>query len=345
MKLGLVGYPQVGKKTLFKLLTGQDAQATGLGLAAVSDERFEDLATRYDPQKRTPATIEFEMLPDLEEDAQKNAAALKSLERVDVICHLVRRFADETVYHLAGSVDPARDIRSFAEELQLADMIFIEKRLERLAREQKGQKEEGPEKDLLEQMETLLAEGRPLSEFSFSPDEEKILSSYPLLSRKPVINILNVDEDDLRNDDLINQLERDFSGFAWIAVSAKIEEELAELDEEERGAFLSELGLVEPALARLTRLCYNTLGLISFFTVGEDEVRAWTIHRGSLAPQAGRAIHSDIERGFIRAEIMRYSDLRELGDEQAVKAAGKLEQKGREYEVGDGDIIHFLFKV
>ena len=139
MKLGLVGYPQVGKKTLFKLLTGQDAQATGLGLAAVSDERFEDLATRYDPQKRTPATIEFEMLPDLEEDAQKNAAALKSLERVDVICHLVRRFADETVYHLAGSVDPARDIRSFAEELQLADMIFIEKRLERLAREQKVQ--------------------------------------------------------------------------------------------------------------------------------------------------------------------------------------------------------------
>ena len=347
MKLGLVGYPQVGKKTLFRLLTGQDPQATGLGLAQVRDARVEDLVAQYEPRKRTPATIEFEMLPDLEEDSQKNAAALKGLERVDAICHLVRSFADESVYHLSGSVDPARDIRRFAEDLQLADMLFIDKRLERLAKERKGQKEEGPEKALLERMQAHLEEGHPLSEFGFSASEEKLVASYPLLTLKPVVNILNADEEDVQNIDLLAGLEAEFSDapFAWVAVSAKIEEELAELDEEERSAFLADLGLAEPALARLTRLCYSTLGLISFFTVGEDEVRAWTIRRGCLAPQAGRTIHTDIQRGFIRAEIMRYDDLAELGSEQALKAAGKFLQKGRDYEVEDGDIIHFLFKV
>lgn len=347
MKLGLVGYPQVGKKTLFKLLTGQEAQAAGLGLAPVHDARLEHLVTLYNPRKRTPATIEIALLPDLEEDSQKNADALKSLEQVDAICHLVRSFADESVYHLAGSVDSARDISRFAEELLFADMIFVDKRLERIARERKGQKEESREKDLLERMQSQLEAGQPLSKFDFSAEEEKLVASYPLLTRKPVVNILNTDEDAVQNGEQLETLQGEFAEapFSWVAVSAKIEEELAELDEEEREAFLAELGLSEPALARLTRLCYSTLGLISFFTVGEDEVRAWTIRRGSLAPLAGRAIHTDIERGFIRAEIMRYRELAELGDEQAVKAAGKLQQKGRDYEVADGDIIHFLFKV
>ena len=347
MKLGLVGYPQVGKKTLFKLLTGQDAQATALGLAPVQDERFERLVSKYQPRKRTPATIEFAVLPDLEEDSEKNAGTLNGLEKVDAICHLVRSFADDSVYHLAGSVDPARDIRRFAEDIQLADMLFIDKRLERIIRERKGQKEDGREQELLERMQVHLEGGLPLSEFEFSEEDEKLIASYPLLSRKPVVNILNTDEDMVQNDELLGNLQDEFAAapFAWIAVSAKIEEELAELDAEERAAFLAELGLAEPALARLSRLCYSTLGLISFFTVGEDEVRAWTIRRGSLAPQAGRAIHSDIERGFIRAEIMGYDDLAELGDEQAVKAAGKFQQKGRDHEIADGDIIHFLFKV
>ena len=347
MKLGLVGYPQVGKRTLFKLLTGQASQAVGLGLAPVHDARLEHLVTLYNPRKRTPATIELALLPDLEEDSQKNAEALNNLDKVDAICHLVRSFADESVYHLSGSVDPARDISRFAEDLQFADMVFVDKRLERIERERKGQKEESREKDLLERMQSLLEAGQPLSEFDFSEEEEKLVASYPLLSRKPVVNILNIDEDAVQDGDQLETLKAEFAGapFSWVAVSAKIEEELAELDEEEREAFLADLGLSEPALSRLTLLCYTTLGLISFFTVGEDEVRAWTIRRGSLAPVAGRAIHTDIERGFIRAEIMRYRELAELGDEQAVKAAGKLQQKGRDYEVADGDIIHFLFKV
>ena len=186
-----------------------------------------------------------------------------------------------------------------------------------------------------------------LSDFAFSDDDEKLLSSYPLLTRKAVINIVNVDEDDLRNGALLTALQEriDDPSYAWIAVSAQIEEELAELDIEERTAFLEDLGLEQTALERLTQLCYATLGLVSFFTVGTDEVRAWTIRAHSLAPQAGRAIHSDIERGFIRAEIMAYDDLIELGSEDKVKAAGKFMQKGRDYTVADGDIIHFLFKV
>ena len=345
MKLGLVGYPQVGKKTLFRLLTGQESLAAGLGLAPVHDARLDHLVALYNPQQRTPATIEIALLPDLEQDSQKNAEALNSLEQVDAVCHLVRCFSDDSVYHLAGSVDPARDIARLAEDLQFADMVFVDKRLERIEREQKGQKAESSEKDLLKRMQIHLEAGRPLSEFDFEGDEEKQVASYPLLTRKPVINILNTAEDDLQGP--LDSLRSQFAGspFAWIAVSAKIEEELAELDAEEREIFLADLELPETALARLTRLCYETLGLISFFTVGEDEVRAWTIRSGSLAPTAGRAIHTDIERGFIRAEIMRYDDLAELGGEQQIKAAGRLQQKGRDYEVNDGDIMHFLFKV
>ena len=344
MKLGLVGYPQVGKKTLFRLLTGRETRAA-LGLAPVYDARLEHLVALYKPQKRTPATIEIVLLPDLEEDSQKNAEALNCLEEVDAVCHLVRCFCDDSVYHLSGSVDPARDIARLTEDLQFADMIFIDKRLERIEREQKGQKVENAEKGLLERMQTHLEADRPLSEFDFDSDEEKLVASYPLLTRKAVVNILNTSEDDLQGplDSLRNQFTT--NPFAWIAVSAKIEEELAELTAEERGVFLADLGLPETALGRLTRLCYETLGLISFFTVGEDEVRAWTVRNGSLAPTAGRAIHTDIERGFIRAEIMHYDDLAELGGEQQVKAAGRLQQKGRDYEVNDGDIIHFLFKV
>jgi hypothetical protein len=355
MKLGLVGFPQVGKRTLFRLLTGKESNSegkkrNGLGLAKVRDARFDRLVDIYAPRQETPAHIEFFLLSDLDLQASRNDQILRGLEQVDVICHLVRTFQDDTVFHIHGTVDPRRDILLFNEELQLNDLLFIEKRLERLEKEQSKKKDiqkMAMETDLLARMKLHLETSRFLRNFSLTEAEEKLIAGYPLLTRKAVIIILNVGEDGLDDQDLIDKLKEDFreQDFQWIAVSAKIEQELYQLDEAERQIFLEELQLDQPALDRLTMLCYKTLGLISFFTVGPDEVRAWTNRQGSLAPQAAGVIHSDFERGFIRAEVMKYHDLIKLGSEQKVREVGRYMQKGRDYVVEDGDIINFLFNV
>ena len=348
MKLGLVGFPQVGKRTLFRLLTGQELNKSGVGLARVRDPRFDWLVQLYQPAKVTPALLEFALVPDLQE--QDKGESFKALEKVDVVCHLVRGFADESVFHLAGSIDPGRDIRLLEEELHLADLIFIEKRRDRLQKENKikgSSPKAAQEETLLNRFQAHLESGLPLRALPLSEDDEKLIASYPFLTLKPMLIVLNLGEDQLQDRALLDALKAAFpsQGYEWVAVSARIEEELAQLEAEERQAFLQDMGLAEPALDRLTQVCYQALGLISFFTVGEDEVRAWTLRRGSLAPQAGRVIHSDIERGFIRAEVMKYRDLFELGSEQKIKEAGKLLQKGRDYLVEDADIFHFLFKV
>jgi ribosome-binding ATPase len=354
MKLGLVGFPQVGKRTLFRLLTGQqakvdDKKGSALGLAKVRDVRFDRLVEIYAPRQETPAYFEFALLPDLDKQSSRNDPIMRGLEKADVICHLVRTFEDDTVYHVEGSVNPQRDIQILNEELQLNDLLFIEKRLERLEKEnrKKDAQKAAAETDLLTRMKGHLDRGSALRSFVLSGDEEKLIASYPFLTRKTVIIILNVGEDELKDQSLIPRLKERFpeEDFEWIAVSAKIEEELSSLDPEERLAFLKELRLDQPALDRLTLLCYNSLGLISFFTVGPDEVRAWTNRQGTLAPQAAGVIHSDIERGFIRAEVMKYQDLIQLGGEQKVREVGRLMQKGRDYVVEDGDIINFLFNV
>ena len=355
MKLGLVGFPQVGKHTLFRLLTGKEPNSEGkkgnvLGLARVRDARFDCLVEIYAPRQETPAQIEFSLLPDLDQQADRNEPVLRGLEQVDVICHLVRTFQDDTVFHIHGMVDPRRDIRLFNDDLQLNDLLFIEKRLERLKKEQNKKKDvqkTAMENDLLTRMKAHLETGGFLRNFSLTEAEEKLIASYPLLTRKAVIVILNVGEDGLEDEGLPETLKETFSeqGFQWIVVSAKIEQELCQLDAAERQSFLEELQLDQPALDRLTMLCYKTLGLISFFTVGPDEVRAWTDRQGSLAPQAAGVIHSDFERGFIRAEVMKYQDLIKLGSEQKVREVGKYMQKGRDYVVEDGDIINFLFNI
>jgi len=358
MKLGLVGLPQVGKRTLFHLLTGKEANSDGkksgtLGLAKVRDSRFDRLVDIYSPRQKTPAQIEFVLGPDMDTQASRNEEILRGLEHVDVICHLVRAFEDDTIFHVHGHVDPRRDIRLFNEELQLNDLLFIEKRLERLEKEQNKKKDAQKaalETDLLARMKGHLENGRFLRDFSLSEAEEKLIASYPLLTRKAVIIVLNAGEEDVSRplvEGMLNSLKEEFpaQGFEWITVSAKIEQELSQLDTAERQVFLEELHLDQPALDRLTLLCYNTLGLISFFTVGPDEVRAWTNRQGALAPQAAGVIHSDFERGFIRAEVMKYQDLIKLGSEQKVKEVGKYMQKGRDYVVEDGDIISFLFNV
>lgn len=354
MKLALVGFPQVGRRTLFRLLTGRnpgDTAAKGpeMGLAAVRDPRFDRLVQIYRPAKETPASIEFALLPPLDQDAERNIPVYAHLEQVDAVCHLVRAFEDDTVFHVAGSVDAARDIRLLAEEMLLGDQLFVEKRLERLAKE-RGQKADAQraalEEDLLRRMQAHLEEGKPLRHFPLADEERKLIASYPFLTLKPHICVLNVGEDALVDTALLESLQNEFAAydFQWITVSAQIEEELAQLEADERQAFLDDLGLDSPALDRLTRLCYHTLGLLSFFTVGPDEVRAWTIRQGAQAPEAAGAIHTDLERGFIRAETMTFADLDELGSEQKVKEAGRLMTKGRDYVVADGDILHILFK-
>ena len=267
-----------------------------------------------------------------------------------MICHLVRVFQDDTVFHIHGEVDPRRDILLFNEELQLNDLLFIEKRLERIEKEQNKKKDPqktAMEEDLLLRMKARLETGRLLRDFVLTEAEEKLIASYPFLTRKAVILVLNVGEEVSAAQVLMDQLKETLGGedFQWIAVSAKIEEEICRLDSADRQSFLEDLQLDQPALDRLTMLCYKTLGLISFFTVGQDEVRAWTNRQGSLAPQAAGVIHSDFERGFIRAEVMKYQDLVKLGSEQKVKEVGKYLQKGRDYIVEDGDIISFLFNV
>ena len=355
MKLGLVGFPQVGKRTFFRLLTGKEPNSegkkgNGLGLAKVRDARFDRLVEIYAPRQETPAYIEFFLLPDLDQQASRNGEILRGLEQVDVVCHLVRTFQDDTVFHIHGTVDPRRDILLFNEELQLNDLLFIEKRVDRLEKERNKKKDlqkTAMETDLLTRMKDHLEAGLFLRSFSLTETEEKLITSYPLLTRKSVIVILNVGEEGLGDQSLAGKLKEDFrdQDFQWIAVSAKIEQELCQLDAAERQTFLQELQLDQPALDRLTMLCYKTLGLISFFTVGPDEVRAWTNRQEAVAPQAAAVIHSDFERGFIRAEVMKYQDLIKLGSEQKVKEVGKYMQKGRDYVVEDGDIINFLFNV
>jgi len=351
MKLGLVGLPQVGKRTLFKLLTGQ---TPGIdrplpGLADVRDPRFEKLVDLYNPIKRTPAQIDFVMLPDLDTQAERNRELFRHLGLVDVICYVARAFEDDTVFHVEGEVNAERDINTFAEELVLGDLIFIEKRLKRIEKEVGRRLDPATadkERDLLNRMQDHLEEGKTLVSFS-SEEDGRFISSYPFLTTKSVVVVLNVSEGDIGDDGAITKLDEAHSpkGYRWIAISARVEQEISQLDDDEREAFLADLGIESPAIDRLTLLCYEALGLISFFTVGEDEVRAWTIRSGSRAPQAGRVIHEDIGRGFIRSEMMRFEDLIELGSEQKVKESGKLTQKGKGHVVEDGEIHHFLFKV
>ncbi len=356
MQIGLIGLPQAGKKTLLRLLTGVRADTSAAnggavpGICPVRDPRLAQLSTMYKPKKTTPATIQYLLMPDLTKDSAKNQELFKALLLVDVLAHVVRAFTDETVFHLDGSVDPLRDIDMGQAELLLSDLLFIEKRLERIAKEQgrRAGVDRAKEQALLTKLQAHLNDNLPLRTLALDAEEVKLLSSAPLLTRKPLLLILNVDEQHIQDHRLFDEVKQRYATqhVHLVQVSAKIEEELSELDDPtERATFLKELGITESALDGLTRVSYEALGLISYFTVGADEVRAWTVRRGASAPEAGGAIHSDIERGFIRAELMKYHDLMSLGNEQAVANAGKALLKGKEYIVEDGDILNFRFNV
>lgn len=358
MKIGIIGLPQVGKKTIFKLLTGTDLsdadpeklRAPVKGVAAVRDPRLDILVGIYSPKKRTPAHIEAVLMPKIEGEYIKGGALFEHLNDADAICHIVRAFKDDKVYHVDGSVDAVRDIEAINTELILSDLVFVEKRLERIEKDTKRKADKGQDKEkaLLARFKDQLESGLPLRSLTIEKDTKRMISSYPFITLKPLLVVLNVGEDDVKRQVLpAGAAEKYKAQGVYVAqVSAKIEDELAGLDsKEERDAFLKELGIDEPAMGKLTRLLYEALGRISFFTGGDDEVRAWTIKRGSAAPEAAGAIHTDLERGFIRAEVIKYKDMAELGSEHKVKEAGRLMVKGKDYMVEDGDILNIRFSV
>ncbi|NQT90233.1 MAG: redox-regulated ATPase YchF [Candidatus Omnitrophica bacterium] len=357
MKIGIIGLAQTGKKALFEALTNRKpteneiaSKASIKSVIEVRDPRFDLLAETYKPKKEARARIEIEMLPRIEKDAIANTDIFTDINELDAICHVVRAFKDETVYHAEGSVDPKRDIDSINSELILHDLLFIEKRMENIEKKTKRLKKEYSEKEktLLMKLKVHLEKELPLRLLDLTDEETQLISSYPFITRKTVIVVLNISEKDLADTTLIEQLRHDYQAVKIdiLQISAQVESEIMKLEsEEERAEFLKELGIKEPAVDALSRLCIKALNLISFFTVGPDEVRQWTTRFGSTAPEAAGVIHTDFQKGFIRAEVIKYSDFATYGSEAKVKEAGSLYIKGKDYIVEDGDMLDIRFSV
>jgi len=346
MRVVITGFSNSGKTTLFNALTGLNLPVTiyptlagsepHIGVVDVPDERVDRLASIYKPKKKTYATIEYIDYIGLTKDARQNSNVFNLLKDADAIVHVIRAFEDPAVSHPMESVDPLRDARAFEIECILKDLEIIERRLERIALK-KGKKEEAHgEMDFLAKCKGALENEIPLRDIEFNEEEKKIMQTYQFLSQKPEIIILNIGESDLNREkerELINELR----------VCGKIEMEVSKLPQDEREAFLHSLGIKEPAKDRLCRASYEALGMITFFTVLGDEVRAWTIKKGTPAQKAAGKVHSDIERGFIKAEVISFDDFASAGEDMA-KVRGLLRLEGKNYVVKGGDIINFKFK-
>jgi GTP-binding protein YchF len=362
---GIVGLPNVGKSTLFNALTNSTkAEAANypfctidpnVGVVPVPDERLYKIAEIVKPKKVTPTTIEFVDIAGLVRGASRGEGLgnqfLAHIRSVDAIAHVVRCFRDENIVHVDGSVDPLRDIETINVELVLKDLESVEKRLQKVSKQAKaGDKKARAEVEALERLKGILENGERVYPYldGFGEEERRVVKELALLTAKPVMYIANVDEEGLLEDnDLVKQVRElaKKEGAPVIKVCAKLEAELAELEGEEKEELLKELGLKEPGLNVVIREGYKLLDLVTFFTAGEQEVKAWTIKRGTKAPQAAGKIHSDIERGFIRAEVIRYEDLIKEGSLQACKEKGLMRLEGKDYVVQDGDIIYFRFNV
>jgi ribosome-binding ATPase len=356
LRAGLIGFPSAGKTALFQLLTSaREAPRAGkseanVGVSRVPDERLDRLTALFKPRKHVPATVEFADIAGVG-GARAGAQALLDVapfRNADALLHVVRLFRDAAVPHPAGSIDPARDVRAMEDEVILADLGVVERRLERLERDLKksASADLRQEQNVLVRCRTALEEGSPLRALGLEGDDAKRLKGFQFLSAKPLLLVLNLDEADLpRADEAVAMagLEGFMSGAATHAVPicAKIELEIAQLDPGDAEAFMADLGLRESGLDRVIRASYDLLGYVSFFTVGEDECRAWSIPRGMSAQLAAGEIHSDISRGFIRAEVVRYEHLLERGSIAACREHGELRLEGKEYVVLDGDVINF----
>ncbi|HAH05750.1 MAG TPA: redox-regulated ATPase YchF [Elusimicrobia bacterium] len=346
MKIAMLGLQGAGKKTLFKLTTGTSVTSVppkGVpGMFEVKDPRVDALSALYHPERTIYARIDVVLLPDVEK-TQGKAAWLEDVRNVDGICCVARAFEDPSVFHPAGSVDPKRDLDLFFSELLFADILLMERRKDALASEMRAKStpEKVRELQAVEKVSAELEAGKPYRTIPLTPPEKAVLSNTQFLTAKAVAGVVNLTQD--RDTAALKAaVEAEFGSRMTLSFfDAKLEAEIAAIsDAAERKEFLSGLGIEEPAVAKLTRAVYDALGLMSFYTAGEDEARAWTIRKGSTAPQAARAIHTDLERGFIRAEVMKYDDLIALGSEAKVKEAGKAALKGKDYIVEDGDILN-----
>jgi len=361
---GIVGLPNVGKSTLFNAITQAGAESANypfctidpnVGVVDVPDERLQKMAQIVNPQRIVPTSFQFVDIAGLVKGASKGEGLgnkfLSHIREVDAIIHVVRCFENSDITHVAGKVDPASDIETINLELVLADLETVEKRLDRVARQKKsGDKQAVTEHGILERLQQVLQEGRPARMVELDEEEKRIIKSLNLLTMKNVLYAANVSETEIANPDANPHVQTvkeiaAAEGAGVVPISAQVEAEIAELDGEERQMFLEELGLTSSGLDRLIAAAYRLLGLITYFTAGEKEVRAWTIREGTKAPQAAGVIHSDFERGFIRAEVVGYEDLIACGSMAAAREKGLLRLEGKDYVVRDGDIMTFRFNV